>query len=180
MTVEHCRLQILPETYLSGYVCSRLYIECREVETGHTPEETQYMSVTALKNGRWQKLFAICWWENQWSIKLNDCPDKKYETRLFAKMCGCMVLKAEEKSANKILAWVWGPSRCLYKVFKMNNSVMASSSLVKLTNVNSVVYVVYSWVGDVIHTFFTAGCYTLPLIVFSAIYSQMNYFFYST
>ena len=103
----------------------------------------------------------------------------KYETRLFAKMCGCMVLKAEEKSANKILAWVWGPTHA-HKVFKMNNSVMASTSLVKLTNVNSVVHVVYSWVGDVIHTFFTAWCYTLPLIVFSAIYSQMNYFFYST
>ena len=37
---------------LSGYFCSRLYIECREVETGHTPEETRYMSVTALKNSR--------------------------------------------------------------------------------------------------------------------------------
>ena len=37
-----------------------------------------------------------------------------------------MVLKADEKSANRILAWVWGPSRCLYRVFKMNS--LASST----------------------------------------------------
>ena len=57
----------------------------------------------------------VSWWS-----KLNRV------INFSASMCGCMVLNAEEKSANRSLAVVLGVSRCLWMVSKMN--ILASST----------------------------------------------------
>ena len=102
--------------------------QCREyteVAKGHSPAEIQYISLTTEKCP-FTKTFCSLFVRKLIIHNTMRFFKPKFERSLCAKRCGCMVLKADEKPANKILAWVWSPSRYLYRVFKMNS--LASST----------------------------------------------------
>jgi hypothetical protein len=45
-----------------------------------------------------------------------------------ARMCGCMLLNADEKSANRSLAVVLGVSRCLWMVFTLKKNWVSKTA----------------------------------------------------